>query len=114
LVRFDTGSSSEALLARCADAYMWGLAGTRNVLAVASTTGVSSTTVASRESTAVTIEAATKTRRSSRLPLPPLPRPISSPAQRNTPAASHRSPTTRIAARKSTTGSRRLISASAS
>ena len=44
----DTGSSSDAVLARCAVAYACGRAGTRSARVVASTTGVSSTTVASR------------------------------------------------------------------
>src|SRR3984893_4733910 len=52
-VRFDTGSNSEAVFARCALAYVCGRLGSANVRAVASTTGVSSTTVASRLRTAV-------------------------------------------------------------
>ena len=61
LVRLDTGSSSDAVLDRCAVAYACGRAGTASVRAVASTTGVSSTTVASRLSTAVVAAATTKT-----------------------------------------------------
>src|SRR4051812_7519942 len=53
LVRLDTGSNSDAVLARCAVAYACGRAGTRSARVVASTTGVSNTTVASRLSTAV-------------------------------------------------------------
>lgn len=47
LVKFDTGKSSDALLARCAVASACGAAGTERMRAVASTTGVSSSTVAS-------------------------------------------------------------------
>src|SRR3954469_11786465 len=47
LVKLDTGSSSDAELARCADAYAAGRGRTPVRAAVASTTGVSSTTVAS-------------------------------------------------------------------
>ena len=53
LVRFDTGSSSDAEFARCVHAYMYGLGGSRSRAAVSCTTGVSSTTVVSRLSTAV-------------------------------------------------------------
>ena len=61
LVRFDTGNRSEALFARWAVAYACGFAETANVRAVASTTGVSSTTVASRLRIAVVAAAITKT-----------------------------------------------------
>lgn len=54
LVRFETGSSSDPEFARCVQAYTWGLARTPSRVAVANTTGVSSTTVASSDSTAVT------------------------------------------------------------
>src|SRR5258705_346936 len=47
LVRFDTGNNSDALFARCAVAYACCFAETGNVRALASTTGVSSTNVAS-------------------------------------------------------------------
>ena len=114
LVRFETGSRIEALLARCAHAYTCGRAGTRTFLAVVSTTGVSSTTVASSDRTAVTIAPAMTTSTRRRWPRPRLPRPIWSPAQRNSPDDSHMSPTTRIAARNSTTGSSRRTSAQAS
>src|SRR6202171_5796746 len=61
LVRFDTGNSSEALFARWADEYACGFAETASVRAVASTTGVNSTTVASRLRIAGVAAAITKT-----------------------------------------------------
>src|ERR1019366_6505259 len=61
LVRLDTGSSSDAELARCVHAYTCGLARTSSRDAVAKTTGVSTTTVASRLSTAVVTDASTNT-----------------------------------------------------
>ncbi len=66
LVRFDTGSSSEPALARWVQAYACGFGRTPILDAVANTTGVSSTTVASSDRTAVTAEASTKTKTSSR------------------------------------------------
>ena len=72
LVRFDTGSSSEPLFARCVQAYACGRAAMRMRCTVVSTTGVSSTTVASRVSTAVTEAASTTTSTSSRRGRPPL------------------------------------------
>ncbi len=61
LVRLETGSSSDAVFDRCAVAYACGRTGTASVRAVASTTGVSSTMVASRDNTAVVAAASTKT-----------------------------------------------------
>ena len=113
-VRFDTGSSSDALLARCAVAYACGLAGTANVRAVASTTGVSRTTVASRLRIAVVADAMTNTMASRCRGLPALNRAIATPAARNRPSSSHNRANTRIAARKPTTGSSWFTSASAS
>ena len=57
LVRLDTGSSSDAELARWVHAYTLGLGRTRSRVAVSCTTGVSSTTVVSRLRTAVVTEA---------------------------------------------------------
>ncbi len=65
-VRLDTGSSSDAVLARCAVAYACGRAGTHSARVVASTTGVNSTTVASRLRTAVVTAPMTNTFASSR------------------------------------------------
>ena len=65
-VRFDTGSSSDAELARCVQAYTCGRGRAATAAAVANTTGVSSTTVASRLSTAVTTDTTAKTTASSR------------------------------------------------
>ncbi len=76
LVRLETGSNSDAVLARCAVAYACGLAGTASAPAVASTTGVSSTTVASRLRIAVVAEAMTNTIASRRRGLPALTRAI--------------------------------------
>src|SRR5258705_221548 len=111
LVRLDTGNSSEALLARCAVAYACGLAGTRNPRTVASTTGVSSTTVASRLRIAVVAAAITKTIASKRCWLPELDRAMAAPAARNSPSSSHSRASTSTAARKPTTGSSRLTAA---
>src|ERR1700682_3928479 len=61
LVRLDTGNSSDALFARWAVEYACGFAETASVRAVASTTGVNSTTVASRLRIAVVAAAITKT-----------------------------------------------------
>src|SRR4030095_13296027 len=61
LVRLETGSSSDAELARCVHAYTCGRGRTPTRAVVANTTGVSSTTVASRLSTAVTSAATPKT-----------------------------------------------------
>src|SRR5579859_4093394 len=105
LVRLDTGSSSEAELARCPHAYRCGRARTPAVAAVASTTGVSRTTVASRLSTAVTAEARTNTTASSRRGEPRATRAASVPAYPNTFSSPARYPSTSTAARKPTVGS---------
>src|SRR3954447_7419074 len=73
-VRFETGSSNEALLARRTQACTDGRGMTRVVEAAAATTGVSRTTVASRLSAAVVSDAATKVRASMRWALPRLSR----------------------------------------
>lgn len=65
-VRLETGSSNDAEFARCVHAYTYGFGRTPARAAVANTTGVSSTTVASRLSTAVTSDAAANTATSSR------------------------------------------------
>ena len=66
LVRFETGSSSDALLARWVHAYTCGRGLKRSRAAVENTTGVSRTIVASRLSTAVVPAATTNTIPSSR------------------------------------------------
>ena len=66
LVRLETGSSSEAVFDRWVQAYTCGLGRAPSRAAVANTTGVSSTTVASRLSTAVIAEASANTWTSSR------------------------------------------------
>ncbi len=112
LVRLDTGSSSDAEFARWAHAYTCGLARTSSREEVAKTTGVSSTTVASRLSTAVVTEAIANTCLSNRRgpvsvawPDPPLPlRAIHAPQAWNSPSASHRRASTKMAARKPITG----------
>ena len=114
LVRLDIGSSSDAVLARCAVAYACGLAGTPNARVVASTTGVSSTTVASRLSTTVVAAPMTKTFASSCRALPLFVLAIAAPAARNRPSSSHNCASTNTAARNPTTGSSRPTSAAAS
>ena len=79
LVRFETGSSSEALLARCVHAYTCGRGLKRSRAAVANTTGVSRTTVASRLSTAVVAAATANTSPSSRRGSPRAPPAIAAP-----------------------------------
>jgi len=104
LVRLETGSSRDAEFARCVHAYTCGLARTSSLAAVANTTGVRSTTVASRLSTAVVTEAITNTCASS-LRGRPLPvRAIHAPQAWNKPSSSHRYASTKMAARKPITG----------
>src|SRR5882757_42409 len=73
------------------------------------TTGVSSTTVASRLSTAVTRAATANTPASSRRGSPRQARATASPAAVNSPSSAHSSARTRTAARKPTTGASSLI-----
>ena len=89
LVRLDTGSSDEAVFARWVQAYTCGLGRAPSRAAVANTTGVSSTTAASRLSTAVITEARTKTASSSRRGRPAAARAIQPPHARNSPSSSH-------------------------
>ena len=89
LVRFDTGSSSDAELARCAQAYIGGRGRSRSRAVVSCTTGVSSTTVVSRLSTAVVTEASANVPVSSRTGSRPLHRASRAPAAVNRPSASH-------------------------
>ena len=110
LVRLDTGSSSDAELARWVQAYTCGRARTCSRAAVANTTGVSRTTVASRLSTAVITAAATNTRASSLRGRPALARAIHAPHALNSPSSSHRWARTRTAARNPITGPSRLAS----
>ena len=79
LVRFETGSSSDALLARCGARVDVGRGLKRSRAAVANTTGVSSTIVASRLSTAVVAAATTNTSPSSRRGRPRAPAAIAAP-----------------------------------
>ena len=79
LVRFETGSSSDALLARWVHAYTCGRGLKRSRAAVANTTGVSRTTVASRLSTAVVAAATANTSPSSRRGSPRAPPAIAAP-----------------------------------
>ena len=110
LVRLDTGSSSDAELARWVQAYTCGRARTSSRAAVANTTGVSRTTVASRLSTAVVTAATANTWASSLRGRPPLARAIHAPHALNSPSSSHRWASTRTAARKPITGPSRLAS----
>ena len=79
LVRFETGSSSDALLARWVHAYTCGRGLKRSRAAVENTTGVSSTIVASRLSTAVVPAATRNTSPSSRRGRPRAPAAIAAP-----------------------------------
>ena len=83
-------------------------------VAVASTTGVSNTTVASRLSTAVTTDATANTSPSSRCGDPRLRRPTTAPAKSNTPSSSARCASTSTAARNPTVGASVTSSAPAS
>ncbi len=106
LVKLDTGRSSDAELARCAVAYTCGRARAPALDAVASTTGVSRTTVASRLSTAVTGQAIANTPASRRRGLPPQRRATIAPTASKRPSFAHRCARTSTRARKTTTGSR--------
>ena len=75
--------------------------------AVAKTTGVSRTMVASRLSAAVTSDARTNTTPSSRRGEPWLTRPATAPKYVKTPASAHRCESTSIAARNPTVGPKR-------
>ena len=114
LVRLETGSSSDAELARCAQAYRCGLDRTPSPAAVANTTGVSSTTVVSRLSTAVVSAAVTNTRARSLRGRRADDLAIQLPRARNRPSSSHRCASTKMATRNPTTGASCSISAPAS
>jgi len=114
LVRLETGSSSDAEFARWVHAYMYGRGRMRSRAAVANTTGVSSTTVASRLSTAVVTAATAKTCTSSRRGRPRDPRASHAPQARKSPSSSHSCAITSTAARKPITGPSRCASARAS
>src|ERR1035441_8645351 len=92
---------------------MCGLARSRSRATVANTTGVSSTTVASRLSTAVTVLATANTSARSVTGLPREPVAIQVPAASNRPNRSHRLARTRTAARKPMVGARLVASAPA-
>src|SRR5450631_1519172 len=104
LVRFDTGRRSDAELARWVHAYTCGLARTPSFAAVANTTGVSRTMVASRLSAAVTVAARTNTTPSRRWGEAWLTRAATPPRYVNTPSAFDRWDSTRMAARNPTVG----------
>jgi hypothetical protein len=112
-VRLETGSSSEAVFARWVQAYTCGLGRVSSRAAVANTTGVNSTTVASRLSAAVISEATantwTKSRRGRRAAVWA----IHAPQAWNRPSSSHSWARTSTAARKPITGPSRLASATA-
>ena len=113
LVRLETGSSSEAEFARWAVAYTCGRARSPTRAAVANTTGVSSTTVASRLSTAVVSAATANTPPSSRTGRPRQARATTSPAAVNRPSSAHSCDSVSTAARNPTTGSSVLVCAHA-
>ncbi len=113
-VRLETGSSREAVLDRWVQAYTCGLGRAPSLAAVANTTGVSSTTVASRLSTAVISEAARNTWASRRRGRPAAVRAIQAPQAWNSPSSSQIWARTRTAARKPITGPSRPASATAS
>ena len=104
LVRLETGSSSQAVFDRWAAAYACGFARAPSRAAVANTTGVSSTTVASRLRTAVITEAATKTAASSRRDRPAAAPAIHPPQASNSPSSSQSRASTSTAARNPITG----------
>src|SRR4051812_39509579 len=106
LVRFDTGRSSDALLARWGQAYTCGRALILSRAAVANTTGVSRRTVASRLSTAVVPAAAANTIASSRRGRPRAPVAIAAPSASNSPAARQPSASSSSAARNASVGAR--------
>ena len=85
LVRLETGSSSEAVLDRWVQAYTCGRGRAPSRAAVANTTGVSSTIVASRLSTAVITDAAANTDASSLRGWPAAARAIQAPQAREQP-----------------------------
>src|ERR1700738_174321 len=104
LVRFDTGSSSEAVLDKWVHAYTCGRARPPSRAAVAKTTGVINTTVASRLKTAVTTEATANTATSNRSGRPFAARAITPPHHANSPSAAHNCAKTSPAAKNPTTG----------
>jgi hypothetical protein len=112
-VRLETGSSSDAEFARWVQAYTCGLGRAPSCAEVLYTTGVSSTTVASRLSTAVIAEAVANTRASSRRGRPAERRAIHVPQARNRPSSSQSCASTSTAARKPITGASRPASARA-
>ena len=114
LVRFETGSSSDAEFARCEHAYTCGRGLVRSRAAVANTTGVNNTTVASRLKTAVTAVAAANTSANSRRGRSPAPAAIAPPIASNSPSRRHPSASTSSAARKPTVGPSSPIAARAS
>lgn len=106
LVRLETGSSSEAVFDRWVQAYTCGFGRAPIRAAVANTTGVSSTMVASRLSTAVIAEASAKTAVSRRPGRPAAQRAIHAPQAWKSPSSSQNLASTSTAARKPITGPR--------
>src|SRR4051812_28970513 len=104
LVRLETGNSNEAELASRLQAWTRGRGLVAAPAAATATTGVRSTTVASRLKVAVTTAAATKVRVSIRPGLPRPARRTSAPTALKTPSAAQISATTKMAARNATTG----------
>ena len=104
LVRLETGSSSEAVFDRWVQANTCGLGRIPRRAAVANTTGVSSTIVASRLSTAVITDATANTQASSLRGCPAAARESKDPHARNSPSSSHSWARTSTAARKPMTG----------
>ena len=104
MVRFETGSSSEAVLASHTVASANGQGAIPSRLASASTTGVSSTAVVSSDSRTVVVVPRTTTSSHSRSTEPRPPREASAAADSNTPAASASSATTVIPSRNTRIG----------
>src|SRR6478609_9346221 len=114
LVRLDTGSSSEAVLASQTVVMAKGTGLTSSWRATAMTTGVSSTAVVSRLSTVVApTDRATTSSHSAQVRCRPA-REAQWPATSNTPAASAISATTVIATRKTSTGPTRVARSTSS
>src|SRR6266851_1303704 len=114
LVRLETGSSTDAVFDRWVQAYTCGLGRAPSRAALANTTGVSSTIVASRLSTAVITDATAKTQTSSLRGRPAAARAIQAPQAANSPSSSHSWARTRTAESASASGVLRVRSSPAS
>ncbi len=113
LVRLLTGASRDAEFDRCTHAYRCAPGRTRSRDTVAKITGVSSTTVVSRLSAAVTVEQVRNTKASSTTGRPPEAAAIRSPTASNSPSRWHSQASTSTAARNPTVGPRAVTSARA-